>query len=273
MDKQQIFDDMCELFDSAENHIDLILKKNSFLKKIIGINSTFYGFILNPNHFSLSEVQRVAITKRTQGSYRYSNHNYCGAVLDFIRYTSNHPKAWLDAIEINPFLFECTSYYELISNKNHLWLDLPDVGILPDGIIKKNESELRDRLGGCSMSTGLSLINSGKSKHFIPSCFGGRSSLVNALEFRKLWSENGRLICSVLQKFDERMRRTHITDFLGLTKKEVEVLDNANIPQQGIEFILDREACTIERRTKSIKEKLRSPSLQAAAMVATKLGV
>jgi hypothetical protein len=69
------------------------------------------------------------------------------------------------------------------------------------------------------------------------------------------------------------MRRCHLADFFDLTKKEIETLDHAHIPQKGIEFILDRETCTIERRAKTIKEKLCSPTLQAAAIVAAKLGI
>ncbi|MFT7009515.1 MAG: hypothetical protein ACJAXJ_004064 [Colwellia sp.] len=273
MDNKQVFQDMNYIFEQAKNYQELITAKRTFLTNTLGIDSTFYGFILNPNMAFLSEKQRILITQRTQGSYRYEDKPSIGAVVDSIKYKSNHPKAWQDAIVHNPFLFECASYYELIQSKKHLWLDIPKVNLLPDGKAKKNERELLDRLGGCRMYTGVSLLNSGSSKHYIPSCLGARSSLVNAVDFTKLWLENEPLVCSVLHRFDDIMRRYHLAGFLGITKKEIETLDHANIPQKGIEFILDRETCTIERRAKTIKEKLCSPSLQAAAIVAAKLGI
>lgn len=273
MINNQTFKDIEEAFEQAKNLQELNTVQSSFLKKKFGIDSTFYGFVLNPNIAFLSEKQRVIINLKTKGSNRQDDTSNVGSVLENIVYQTNHPKAWVDAIKANPFLFECSAYYELLQSKKHIWYDSPQINLLSNGKARENEIELIDKLDGCSMDSGVSLLNSPPTKGGVPSCVGARSSLVRASEFKKIWLENEHLICAVFQRFDEIVREKYIVDFFGLTKKEIEVLDHANIPQKGIQFIIGREEITVERRVKTIKEKLCSRSLYAAGIMAAKLGI
>ena len=213
----------------------------------LGVNSLFYGFVT-----SKLEIERHGMTKACN-------------------FRTNHNPKWIDAIGADNLIdFDLSA--ELIANESVdvFWHDQSYWELATPEQLEQFKFE--NELGmGVGVSVQLQPYCSTPAMSGVGLCV----SPVSAKEFDFYWNNHRTEVVDICHALDFSMRSLHVTDFIGLSPRELEFLTMlaGGYSQKQIAGKWKRSIHTLEKHSRSSRRKLKAGNLEQAVYKAFVLGL